>query len=122
MGVTTTTTVLNVADHELGVAWCSDLFGREPDRRPMEGSAEWQVTPTSAVMVYADAHIGPSPTHDHAVSRRRSRSVAAMAASGQPVASAGRLAVGYQHAVPPYACHPGATRCRRPLGPSRVGG
>ena len=55
MGVTNTTTVLNVADHELGVAWYSDLFGREPDRRPMEGSAEWQVTPTSAVMVYADA-------------------------------------------------------------------
>ena len=55
MGVTNTTTVLNVADHELGVAWYSDLFGREPDRRPMDGSAEWQVTPTSAVMVYADA-------------------------------------------------------------------
>jgi hypothetical protein len=55
MGVTNTTTVLNVADHELRVAWYSDLFGREPDRRPMEGSAEWQVTTTSAVMVYADA-------------------------------------------------------------------
>jgi hypothetical protein len=54
MGVTNTTTVLNVADHELGVAWYSDLFGREPDRRPMEGSAEWQLTPTGAVMVYAD--------------------------------------------------------------------
>ena len=55
MGVTHTTTVLNVADHELGVAWYSDLFGREPDRRPMEGSAEWQVTTTSAVMADADA-------------------------------------------------------------------
>ncbi|HEX6659091.1 MAG TPA: hypothetical protein VF065_13465, partial [Ilumatobacter sp.] len=55
MGVTNTTTVLKVADHELGVAWYSDLFGREPDRRPMDGSAEWQVTPTGAVMVYADA-------------------------------------------------------------------
>jgi len=55
MGVTNTTTVLNIADHELGVAWYSDLFGREPDRRPMEGSAEWQLTPTSAVMVYDDA-------------------------------------------------------------------
>ena len=55
MGVTTVTTVLNVTDHELGVAWYSDLFGREPDRRPMEGSAEWQLTATSAVMVYADA-------------------------------------------------------------------
>src|SRR4051794_1250622 len=55
MGVTNTTTVLNVADHELDVAWYSDLFGREPDRRPMEGSAEWQLTATSAVMVYADS-------------------------------------------------------------------
>ena len=36
MGITSTTTVLNVADHDLGVAWYSDLFGREPDRRPME--------------------------------------------------------------------------------------
>jgi hypothetical protein len=55
MGITTITTVLNVADHELGVAWYSDLFGREPDRRPMDGSAEWQLTETSTVMVYADA-------------------------------------------------------------------
>ena len=55
MGITSTTTVLNVADHELGVAWYSDLFGREPDRQPMEGSAERQLTDTSAVMVYADA-------------------------------------------------------------------
>ena len=28
MGITTMTTVLNVADHELGVARYSDLFGR----------------------------------------------------------------------------------------------
>jgi hypothetical protein len=55
MGITSTTTVLNVADHELGVAWYSDLFGREPDRQPMEGSVEWQLTDTSAVMVCADA-------------------------------------------------------------------
>ena len=55
MGITNTTTVLNVADHDLAVAWYSDLFGREPDRRPMEPSAEWQLTPTTAVMVYADA-------------------------------------------------------------------
>jgi hypothetical protein len=55
MGVTNTTTVLNVSDHDLGVAWYSDLFGREPDRRPMDGSAEWQLTPTGSVIVYADA-------------------------------------------------------------------
>ena len=55
MGITSTTTVLRVADHELAVAWYSDLFGREPDRQPMEGSAERQLTDTSAVMVYADA-------------------------------------------------------------------
>ena len=62
MGVTQTTTVINVADHELGVAWYSDLCGREPDRRPMEGSAEWQLTPTSSVMVYADTNAGGGPT------------------------------------------------------------
>jgi hypothetical protein len=55
MGIATITTVLNVVDHELGAAWFSDLFGREPDRRPMDGTAEWQLTETSAVMVYADA-------------------------------------------------------------------
>ena len=55
MGITTVTTVLNVGDHELCVAWYSDVFGREPDRRPMDASAEWQLTDTGAVMVYADA-------------------------------------------------------------------
>ena len=54
MTIVHTTTVLNVADHDLGVAWYSDLFGREPDRRPMEPSAEWQLTDTGAVMVCAD--------------------------------------------------------------------
>ena len=55
MGITIITSVLNVADHDLGVAWYSDPFGREPDRRPMDGSAEWHLTETSAVIVYADA-------------------------------------------------------------------
>lgn len=55
MGITGMTTVLNVADHEIAVAWYSGLFGCEPDRRPMEPSAEWQLTDTAAVMVYADA-------------------------------------------------------------------
>jgi predicted enzyme related to lactoylglutathione lyase len=55
MGITSTTTVLSVADHDLAVAWYSDLFGREPDRRPMEPSAEWKLTDSSAVMVYADS-------------------------------------------------------------------
>jgi Glyoxalase/Bleomycin resistance protein/Dioxygenase superfamily len=54
MGVNNTTTVVNVTDHELGVAWYSDLLGREPDRRPMDGCAEWQLTATSSVMVYGD--------------------------------------------------------------------
>lgn len=54
-GIINTTTVLSVADHDLAVAWYSDLFGREPDRQPMEPSAEWQLTDTAAVMVYADA-------------------------------------------------------------------
>jgi hypothetical protein len=40
MGITMTTTVPSVDDPELAVAWYLDLFGREPDRRPMEPSAE----------------------------------------------------------------------------------
>ena len=62
MGITMTTTVLSVADHDLAVAWYSDLFGREPDRRPMEPSAEWQLTDSSAVMVYADAEAAGGST------------------------------------------------------------
>lgn len=55
MGITITTTVLNVADLELAVAWYSDLLGGEPDRRPMAPSAEWDLTDSSAVMVDDDA-------------------------------------------------------------------
>ena len=55
MGVTNMTTVINVADNELGDAWYPDLFGRESDGRPMKASAEWQVSSTSSVMVYRDA-------------------------------------------------------------------
>ena len=74
MGITSTTTVLSVADHELAVAWYSDLFGREPDRRPMEPSAEWQLTNTSAVMVYADADAaGGGHPHRRRLRPRRPR-------------------------------------------------
>jgi hypothetical protein len=51
-------TVINVLAHlELtefddGVAWYSKLFGREPDRRPMDGCAEWQLAGTGGVQVY----------------------------------------------------------------------
>jgi len=54
MSLVSTTTVSSVAEHDLAVAWCSDLFGREPDRRPMEPSAERQRTDISSVMVDAD--------------------------------------------------------------------
>jgi hypothetical protein len=33
---------LNVADHDLAVAWHSDLMGGEADRRPMEPMQDLQ--------------------------------------------------------------------------------
>lgn len=43
---------LEVTDFEAGVSWYSTLFGREPDRRPMEGCAEWQLAGTGGVQIY----------------------------------------------------------------------
>ena len=84
MGMTTITTVLNVADHELAVAWYSDLFGREPDRRPMEPSAEWQLTETSALMVYAEAETTGGSTLIIGVDRPRRRGRRAVRTQDRP--------------------------------------
>lgn len=46
---------LIVDDHDSAVAWYGQLFGREPDRRPMDGLAEWRITGTSWIQVFADA-------------------------------------------------------------------
>lgn len=43
---------VRVANLEAGVAWYQALFGRAPDRRPMEGLVGWQLTQGGGVQVY----------------------------------------------------------------------
>ena len=44
--------VLPVADFETALTWYGTVFGRGPDRRPMDGCAEWQLAATCGVQVY----------------------------------------------------------------------
>jgi len=43
---------MQVADFEVAVTWYETLFGRAPDRRPMDGLVEWQLADTGGVQVY----------------------------------------------------------------------
>jgi predicted enzyme related to lactoylglutathione lyase len=43
---------LHVADFHAVVDWYSGLFGREPDRRPMDGDVEWQLTESGGLQVF----------------------------------------------------------------------
>lgn len=43
-----------VADHAAAIAWYERLLGRAPDTRPMDGLAEWQLTDTGWLQVFAD--------------------------------------------------------------------
>jgi predicted enzyme related to lactoylglutathione lyase len=43
---------LQVSDFEATVEWYQRLFARGPDRRPMDGCVEWQLTPTGGVQVF----------------------------------------------------------------------
>lgn len=43
---------LHVSAFEETVAWYERLFARKPDRRPMEGDVEWQLTPTGGLQLY----------------------------------------------------------------------
>jgi catechol 2,3-dioxygenase-like lactoylglutathione lyase family enzyme len=43
------------------IAWYSKLFGRAPDRRPMEGLAEWHFTDSAEMQLYEEKkHAGHS--------------------------------------------------------------
>jgi predicted enzyme related to lactoylglutathione lyase len=55
MESTEVTPVLNVADHEMAVSWYTNLFGRQPDRRSSDTSAEWQLADGTSVQVVHDA-------------------------------------------------------------------
>lgn len=48
-----------VRDHETAVDWYSRLLAREPDRRPMEPSAEWD-TGAARRGIEGEAHNVPS--------------------------------------------------------------
>lgn len=54
MTITQVSAEVMVADHAAAVAWYGRVLGREPDRRPMEGLAEWQLTDSASLQVFAD--------------------------------------------------------------------
>lgn len=41
-----------VSDFAASVEWYAALFGRAPDRRPMDGLAEWQLSPSGGMQVF----------------------------------------------------------------------
>jgi predicted enzyme related to lactoylglutathione lyase len=45
---------LHVADFDGVLDWYQRLFGRAPDRRPMDGDAEWQLTETAGLQLYSN--------------------------------------------------------------------
>lgn len=53
MKVTRVSAEVMVSDHENAVAWYERLLGRPPDDQPMEGLAEWQLTDTGWLQVFA---------------------------------------------------------------------
>jgi len=44
-----------VTDHAAAVQWYAKLFGRQPDRRPMDGLAEWQLNVAGGLQVFERA-------------------------------------------------------------------
>ncbi len=54
MAFTQVSAEMMVSDHDSAVEWYARLLGCEPDRRPMEGLAEWQITDTASIQVFAD--------------------------------------------------------------------
>ncbi len=51
---------VDVGDYDDGVRWYTQLLGREPDRLMMEGCAEWQLTDSGALQLYARPDARPS--------------------------------------------------------------
>jgi predicted enzyme related to lactoylglutathione lyase len=43
---------LQVSDFDSTVDWYEQLFGRGPDRRPMDGCVEWQLAATGGLQIY----------------------------------------------------------------------
>jgi glyoxylase I family protein len=54
MRVTSTMAGIAVADFDAGLAWYERFFGRDADRHPMEGLAEWRIVETGVVQLVHD--------------------------------------------------------------------
>jgi predicted enzyme related to lactoylglutathione lyase len=55
MAVVSVLSVLMVDDFDAALPWYESLFGRPPDRRPMDGCVEWQLAEGGGVQVYRAA-------------------------------------------------------------------
>lgn len=55
MSIINVLSTLQVDDFDAALTWYESLFGRAPDRRPMDGLAEWQLTAGGGVQVYRNA-------------------------------------------------------------------
>ena len=54
--------VLMVDDFDAGVTWYEALFGRPPDRRPMDGCVEWRLAEGGGIQVYRAADAAGAAT------------------------------------------------------------
>lgn len=54
MQVASVTASLTVADLERALPWYEHVLGRAPDRRPMDGLAEWDLTSQTALQVFQE--------------------------------------------------------------------
>jgi predicted enzyme related to lactoylglutathione lyase len=52
MAIANVLPTFRVADLEAAVSWYQAFFGRAPDRRPMTGLVEWQLTEGGGVQVF----------------------------------------------------------------------
>lgn len=72
-----------VADVEAALPWYQRFLGRAADDRPMDGLAEWHVTPTASIQLVADAERAGSALLTLAVDDLEQH-VAVLAAAGVP--------------------------------------
>ncbi len=58
MRVTGVMAVVTVADFDVGLTWYGRFFGRDADRRPMDGLAEWCLAGSAVVQLVHDPDRG----------------------------------------------------------------
>jgi predicted enzyme related to lactoylglutathione lyase len=46
---------LDVGDFDGALSWYEKFFGRKADRRPMDGTAEWQLSAGGGIQIYGDS-------------------------------------------------------------------